>query len=147
MASISTTPWAGSCWARLYEFFSDRQKCSSVFHKNPGNASSDDAPKIKWRRRSMKNSTSCHVWKTSSLRLGFCFKRRMEENKVDNFHDWSYFHLFRDVNHTQLQQEQLDLSKIMNEQTVMLGFKCHFYIYQQKLFHWKMNGAGSKNNW
>lgn len=22
----------------------------------------------------------------------------------------------------------MDLSKIMNEQTVMLGFKCHFYI-------------------
>lgn len=34
---------------------------------------------------------------------------------------------FRDVNHTHLQQEQLNLSEIMNEQTVLSGLKCHFY--------------------
>lgn len=45
------------------------------------------------------------------------------------------FHLFEDVNHTQLQQEQLDLSDIMNEQTVVSNVTS---TCQQKLFHWKL---------
>lgn len=107
------------------EFF---RKHRSGVHRPSGTASSEEAPKIQWWCRWMITSTSSTCeWMTSSLRLGFRFKRRREGDKVFTRRAQANATPFRDVNHTHLQQAPLKLSEIMNEQTVLSGLECHVY--------------------